>query len=49
MRNPDGQGFAAFGKVVSGMDVVRRIHQIKAEDQFLDTRIEIFKIFRENN
>ena len=26
-RNPDGQGFAAFGQVVSGMDVVRRIQQ----------------------
>ncbi len=26
-RNPDGQGFAAFGKVTRGMDVVRRIHQ----------------------
>jgi len=25
MRNPDGQGFAAFGRVVTGMDVVRRI------------------------
>lgn len=25
MRNPDGQGFAAFGRVVRGMDVVRRI------------------------
>jgi peptidyl-prolyl cis-trans isomerase A (cyclophilin A) len=25
MRNPDRQGFAAFGRVVSGMDVVRRI------------------------
>lgn len=24
-RNTDGQGFAAFGKVISGMDVVRRI------------------------
>ncbi|MEQ8176877.1 MAG: peptidylprolyl isomerase [Amphiplicatus sp.] len=24
-RNPDGQGFAAFGKVVEGMDVVRTI------------------------
>ena len=22
-RNPDGQGFAAFGRVVRGMDVVR--------------------------
>lgn len=26
-RNPDGQGFAAFGRVVEGMDVVRRIQQ----------------------
>lgn len=26
LRNPDGQGFAAFGKVVEGMDVVRKIH-----------------------
>jgi len=25
-RNPDGQGFAAFGRVVRGMDVVRAIH-----------------------
>ncbi len=25
-RNPDGQGFAAFGRVVEGMDVVRAIH-----------------------
>lgn len=26
-RNADGQGFAAFGKVVAGMEAVRRIHQ----------------------
>jgi peptidyl-prolyl cis-trans isomerase A (cyclophilin A) len=25
-RNPDGQGFAAFGRVVAGMDVVKAIH-----------------------
>jgi peptidyl-prolyl cis-trans isomerase A (cyclophilin A) len=25
-RHPDGQGFAAFGRVISGMDVVRKIH-----------------------
>jgi peptidyl-prolyl cis-trans isomerase A (cyclophilin A) len=25
-RNPDGQGFAVFGRVVSGMDVVKAIH-----------------------
>ena len=27
VRNADGQGFAAFGRVVSGMDVVRKIQQ----------------------
>lgn len=26
-RNPDGQGFAVFGRVVAGMDVVKRIHR----------------------
>ncbi len=29
-RNPDGQGFAAFGRVVEGMDVVRKIHKAPA-------------------
>lgn len=28
-RNPDGQGFAAFGKVVKGMDIVRKIQNEK--------------------
>lgn len=31
MRNKDGQGFAVFGRVISGMDIVKRIHQIKAD------------------
>ena len=30
-RNPDGQGFAAFGKVTKGMDVVRKIQQAPAD------------------
>jgi peptidyl-prolyl cis-trans isomerase A (cyclophilin A) len=30
-RNADRQGFAAFGKVVSGMDVVRRINALPAD------------------
>jgi len=29
-RNPDMQGFAAFGKVIEGMDVVRAIHAREA-------------------
>lgn len=29
-RNPDLQGFAAFGQVVAGMDVVRRIWRMEA-------------------
>ena len=31
MRNPDAQGFAAFGKVIDGMDVVREINAINAD------------------
>ncbi|MCK5748085.1 MAG: peptidylprolyl isomerase [Oricola sp.] len=31
-RNPDGQGFAAFGKVISGMDVVAAIHAAPAQE-----------------
>ena len=42
-RNPDGQGFAAFGKVVNGMDIVRKIHQSKAEGQKLTPPISILK------
>jgi len=31
MRNPDGQGFAAFGRVIRGMDVVRAIQKMPAD------------------
>lgn len=34
-RNPDGQGFAAFGRVVKGMDVVRKIQGSPAQGQKL--------------
>lgn len=33
MRNPDGLGFAAFGRVTSGMDVVRTIHRMPTRDE----------------
>jgi peptidyl-prolyl cis-trans isomerase A (cyclophilin A) len=45
-RNPDGQGFSAFGKVVEGMDVVRKIHQLPAEGQMLVSRVKISNIER---
>ena len=43
-RNPDGQGFAAFGKVVKGMDVVYKIHQVPAPDQWMEDGIRIISI-----
>ena len=45
-RNPDGQGFAAFGKVVKGMDVVHKIHQVHAPEQWLEDGIKIISISR---
>jgi peptidyl-prolyl cis-trans isomerase A (cyclophilin A) len=46
MRNPDGQGFAAFGQVTKGMDLVRRIQQSPAEGQRLTPSIRILRIYR---
>ena len=43
-RNPDGQGFAAFGRVIKGMDVVREIHSQPAGGQYLNPRISILEI-----
>lgn len=45
-RNPDGQGFAAFGRVVEGMDVVRKIHALPAEGQMLKEPVKIQTIIR---
>ena len=45
-RNPDGQGFAAFGRVVKGMDVVKKIQAAKADGQTLKPPIKIVKIVR---
>jgi peptidyl-prolyl cis-trans isomerase A (cyclophilin A) len=43
-RNPDGQGFAAFGKVIKGMDVVHEIQQSPADGQWLEPRIKILDV-----
>lgn len=45
-RNPDGQGFAAFGRVAEGMNVVRKIQKSKAEGQTLTPPIRIERIVR---
>ncbi|MGE0128852.1 MAG: peptidylprolyl isomerase [Blastocatellales bacterium] len=45
-RNPDGQGFAAFGRVVKGMDAVKKIHQSPVEAQRLTPPIKIIGIKR---
>jgi peptidyl-prolyl cis-trans isomerase A (cyclophilin A) len=45
-RNPDGQGFAAFGKVISGMDVVKAIHVLPAEGQSLKPPVKIISVIR---
>lgn len=46
MRNPDGQGFAAFGRVVAGMDVVRTIHQSPYAAQQLTPPVRIVRAYR---
>ncbi|TNE35963.1 MAG: peptidylprolyl isomerase [Alphaproteobacteria bacterium] len=55
-RNPDGQGFAAFGHVTDGMDVVRKIQGMTTNDdaddayvkgQMLKEPVTILKISRE--
>jgi peptidyl-prolyl cis-trans isomerase A (cyclophilin A) len=40
-RNPDGQGFAAFGRVIRGMEVVRRIQHAPARGQTLAPAVVI--------
>lgn len=52
-RNADGQGFAAFGQVVSGMDVVKKIQQSPTKagpdgqpTQSLEPRITITRAYR---
>jgi peptidyl-prolyl cis-trans isomerase A (cyclophilin A) len=45
-RNPDGQGFAAFGRVVRGMDVVRKIQMAPAQGETLTPPIGILRVRR---
>jgi len=45
-RNPDGQGFAAFGRVLRGLEVVRRIQRAPADGQRLSPPVTIRKARR---
>lgn len=47
-RNADGQGFAAFGKVVKGIDVVKMIQLAPFDAQRLTPPIKIIKAKRLN-
>ncbi len=44
-RNPDGQGFAAFGQVLRGMDVVQQIQAAPADGQTLTPAVKIVKAY----
>lgn len=46
MRNTDGQGFAAFGRVVRGLEVARRIHSEAVNGQNLVTPVMILSAQR---
>ncbi|HEY4208146.1 MAG TPA: peptidylprolyl isomerase [Puia sp.] len=45
-NNPDGQGYAAFGKVVKGLDIVRNIYARPENNQYFDPPVVIYDIVR---
>jgi peptidyl-prolyl cis-trans isomerase A (cyclophilin A) len=56
-RNADGQGFAVFGRIARGMDVVRRIHRLPADapsddaytqGQMLDRPVRFLSVKRQD-
>jgi peptidyl-prolyl cis-trans isomerase A (cyclophilin A) len=46
-NNPDGQGYAAFGRVIKGMDIVRAIYHAPEDDQVFTPPVDIFSIEKE--
>ena len=40
-RNPDKQGFAAFGQVLEGMDIVKKIQEGATDGQSLKKKIKM--------
>ena len=45
-NNPDKQGYAAFGRVVKGMDIVLKIYNRPEENQYFDPPVGISTIVR---
>ncbi len=45
-NNADGQGYAAFGKVIRGMEVVRKIYRKPESNQYFDPPVMIVDIQR---
>ena len=45
-NNPDGQGYAAFGKVVKGLNIVRNIYARPENNQSFDPPVIIYDIIR---
>jgi peptidyl-prolyl cis-trans isomerase A (cyclophilin A) len=45
-RNPDGQGFAAFGRVTRGMNVVRAIQRSPSDEQRLTPPVPVTRLHR---
>ena len=43
-RNSDGWGFAAFGRVVKGMETVHKIHRLPAKGQYLEKHVPMRKV-----
>ncbi len=46
-RHPDGQGFAAFGDVISGFSVLEEIFQRAEAQEYLQHKIPIMKVMVE--
>jgi len=42
----DKQGYTTFGKVIKGMEVVRKIYRQNESDQYFDPPVAIFNIVR---
>ncbi|KAI9430562.1 peptidyl-prolyl cis-trans isomerase cyclophilin type [Russula earlei] len=45
-NNADGQGYAAFGKVVKGMNIIKQLYDAPEYEQLFDPPVDIYNIIR---